>query len=248
MLSSHSIVSSSRTVRPCTPWGGRRIGQWRTIRATVCSSAPHTQATEAAISHLCKQEQKRRTSVQRRLSRIHAVLGRVIREGWAPMSGMNVRKSCSDLQPLRIPLVIRPEHALLLLSSDELMSYCCAAATNGCLYLRCRTFQQPGGHVSSEWSRCSGSMAQHAKDSVAAFRRNSAGWMPSRIDRLSAGVGRRNPVAVCKNSLMIGSMRQVWAQRHQAGAQHSAVERTMAKVAVRKVAAPAPQLESPSRL
>ena len=31
MLSSHSVVSSSSTVRPCSPWGGRWIGHWRTI-------------------------------------------------------------------------------------------------------------------------------------------------------------------------------------------------------------------------
>jgi len=30
VLSSHSIVSSSRTVRPCSQWGGRWIGHWRT--------------------------------------------------------------------------------------------------------------------------------------------------------------------------------------------------------------------------
>jgi len=30
VLSSHSVVSSSRTVRPCSPWGGRWIGQSRT--------------------------------------------------------------------------------------------------------------------------------------------------------------------------------------------------------------------------
>ena len=30
VLSSHSIVSSSRTVRPCTQWRGRWIGYWRT--------------------------------------------------------------------------------------------------------------------------------------------------------------------------------------------------------------------------
>jgi len=30
MLSSHLVVSSSRTVRPCNPGGGRWIGHWRT--------------------------------------------------------------------------------------------------------------------------------------------------------------------------------------------------------------------------
>jgi len=40
MLRSHSVVSSSRTVRPCSPWEGRWIGHWRTTWSTVCSSAP----------------------------------------------------------------------------------------------------------------------------------------------------------------------------------------------------------------
>ena len=42
MLSSHSVVSSSRTVRPCSPRGGRWIWHWRTTWSTVCSSALHS--------------------------------------------------------------------------------------------------------------------------------------------------------------------------------------------------------------
>ena len=63
-LSSQSIVWSSRTVRPCSRW----IGHWRTTWSVVCSSAPHSQAAEGAILHLCRQERKRPTPVQRRLS------------------------------------------------------------------------------------------------------------------------------------------------------------------------------------
>jgi len=44
-----------------------------------------------AIPHLCKQERKRPTPVRRRLSRAHAVLGRVIPGGWVPVSRMKVR-------------------------------------------------------------------------------------------------------------------------------------------------------------
>ena len=51
-----------------------------------------------------------------------------------------------------------------------------------------------GGRVSVECSRCPGSMAWHARDSVAPLRRSSAGWMPARIGRLSVGVGCRHPV------------------------------------------------------
>ena len=46
VLNSHSIVSWSGTVRPCSPWGGRWIGHCRTIWSTVCSSAPHSQVAE----------------------------------------------------------------------------------------------------------------------------------------------------------------------------------------------------------
>jgi len=104
------------------------------------------------------------------------------------------------------------------------------------------------GQVSAEWSRCPGSMARRARDSVVPMRRSSAGWMLARIGRLSAGVGRRHPVTIGKESLMAESMRWVWAQRHQTGAQYSAVEWTKTRVAVRRVVAPAPQPEPASRL
>jgi len=78
--------------------------------------------------------------------------------------------------------------------------------------------------------------------------RSSAGWMPARIGRLSAGLGRRHPVTIRKASLMVGSMRRVWALRHHTGAQYSAVEWTRARVTVRNVVAPAPQPEPASRL
>ena len=84
--------SSSRTVRPCSPWGGRWIGHWRTIWLTVCSSAPHSQAAEEAIPHLYKHERKRPTPVRRWLNRTQALLGRVIPGGWVPVSGMKVRR------------------------------------------------------------------------------------------------------------------------------------------------------------
>ena len=52
-------------------------------------------------------------------------------------------------------------------------------------------------------------MARRTRDSVAPLRRSSAGWMLARVGRLSAGVGCRHPVTVCKASLMVGSMRRV---------------------------------------
>jgi len=48
--------------------------------------------------------------------------------------------------------------------------------------------------------------------------------MPARIGRLSAGMGCRHPVTIRKASVIMGSIRRVWALQHQTGAQHSAVE------------------------
>ena len=94
----------------------------------------------------------------------------------------------------------------MLLLSDELMS--CAADTNGCLDLR-RRASALDVLVSAEWSRSSGSMARRTRDSVAALRRSSAGWMLARIGKLSAGVGRRHQATIRKASLMTESMRRV---------------------------------------
>ena len=40
-------------------------------------------------------------------------------------------------------------------------------------------------------------ISRRAGESVALLRRNPAGWMPARMERLSAGVGRRHPVKLC---------------------------------------------------
>jgi len=74
----------------------------------VYSSAPHSQAAEEAIPHLYKQERKRPTPVRRRLSRIHAVLGRVIREGGCWCRDESTESRVGVVQPLPLPLVIRP--------------------------------------------------------------------------------------------------------------------------------------------
>jgi len=134
----------------------------------------------------------------------------------------------------------------MLLLSDKLMSGC-AAGTNECLNLRGHAFS-PNGQVNAEWSRCPGSMARRARDSVAPLRQSSTGWMPARIGRLSAGIARRHPVTVRKASLMAGLVRRVWELRQHTGARYSAVECTRAKVAVRNVGAPTPQSELASRL
>jgi len=72
VLSSQSIVSS-RSGRAMHR--GRWIGHWKTSWPTVSPFAPQSQTTEAAIPHLCKQEQKCPTLVRRRLSRTQAVTG-----------------------------------------------------------------------------------------------------------------------------------------------------------------------------
>jgi len=76
---SHPPEPSSRAVQ----WGGRWIGHSSTTWSLVCSFATHSQAAEEAVSHLYQQERKRPRPVQRRLSRIHAVLGRAIPRGGA---------------------------------------------------------------------------------------------------------------------------------------------------------------------
>ena len=61
-------------------------------------------------------------------------------------------------------------------------------------------------------------------------------------------VGMRHPVTVRSALLITGSMKRVWALRHQTGAQCSAVEYTRARVAVRRTEAPAFQVVPASRL
>jgi len=115
------------------------------------------------------------------------------------------------------------------------------------LDLRRRAFAV-NGWLSTQWSKCPNSMAWRARDSVAPLQRSSAGWMTARIGRLSTSVGRRHPVTIRKALLMAGLMRWVWALWHQTEAQYSAVECTRSRVAVRRVVAPAPQLEPASHL
>ena len=75
-------------------------------------------------------------------------------------------------------------------------------------------------------------------ESVAPFRWSTTGWMPARIGKLSADVRRRHPCTIRKASLMAGSIKRVWALRHQTGAQYSAVEYIRTKVTVHNVVAP----------
>ena len=98
ILSSHLIVSSSRTVRLCGL--GRWIGRWRTTWSTVCSFAPHSQAAEEVMPYLYNQ-------VWRRLSWTQALLGRVMLGGRCQCWRWKYEVLWDCLCPLSIPLVIR---------------------------------------------------------------------------------------------------------------------------------------------
>ena len=136
MLSSHSIVSSSRSVRPCSPWWGRWIGHWRTTWSTVCIFAPHSQAAEEAISHYYKQWQKRPTPARSRLSWTQTVLRRVAPAMWVRVSGMKIRSLVGLFVLSAFHWWSAQCDARFLLLSDKVMS-CRPADTNGCLDMRC---------------------------------------------------------------------------------------------------------------
>ena len=166
---SHRPEPSGRAA--CSPWGVQWVGHWRTTWSTVCSSARHSQAEEEAIPHLCKQEQKRPTPVREAVKPDARCSWEGHPGGWVLVPG--IKLSCPTVfafHPWSAQCTAR-------MSSDELMS-CCVASTNGCLDLRCRAFA-PGGQVSAEWSRCPGSMARRARESVAHLRRNSGCWIPA---------------------------------------------------------------------
>ena len=54
----------------------------KTTWSTVCSSTPHSQAAEEAITHLCKQERKRSTLVWRQAGSTLFLGGSLQRGGW----------------------------------------------------------------------------------------------------------------------------------------------------------------------
>ena len=89
-LSQHG-VSSSKTVRPCAPYGARCTGHAVRTWSAVCSEAPHSQFGEGARPHLCMDEWNRPTPIRRRLSLTQAARGKPIPTGLAPVSGTNAR-------------------------------------------------------------------------------------------------------------------------------------------------------------
>ena len=121
VLSSHSIVSSSRTVRPCSPWVGRWIGHWRTTWSTVCYSAPHSQAAEEAIP-ICTNMSGNARRWCEVGCRTHALLGRVIPGVWVPVSGMKMRSLVGLSVHSAFHWWSAQCAARMLLLSDELMN------------------------------------------------------------------------------------------------------------------------------
>jgi len=244
VLSSQSITTHHPEPSDRAPWGGRWIGRQQS--STVWSSAPHSQTAEEVIPYLCKQERKRLAPVRGRLGWTHAVLGRTIPGGW---DGDGSTESRSALQLSAFNRWSAQGVALLLLSSDKLMS-CCAVRTNGCLDLR-RRASALHAQASAEWDRCPDSMAWRARDSTCALQRSSVGWMPARNQKIvrwcrtqapshhSQGVvgGRLNEAGV-----------STAAPDRSVVQQYFAVEWTRAKVALRNVVAPAPQPEPANRL
>ena len=83
---------------------------------------------------------------------------------------------------------------------------------------------------------------------MACLRRSSAGLMPTRMGRLSNGVGLKHPFTTRSVSLITVLCTQVCTLRHQTGAQYSTVEYTRAKAAAPRTAALAPHLNPASRL
>ena len=80
---------------------------------------------------------------------------------------------------------------------------------------------------------------------LARLHRSLIGRIPAKTNKSSIGVGRRHPVTVQKTSL-IGLFRtRVRALQHKTGKQYSAGECARARVAVRNVVAPTPQVSIP---
>ena len=109
-------------------------------------------------------------------------------------------------------------------SSDKLFNSFHAAGTKGRLDLSlpwcasCCPTNCPCSTPSGSW------IARFAKESVAPNWRSSAGWMPARTGKSSAGVGRKHPVTMRKASLRMLSTRRICVLRNQTGAQYSAVK------------------------
>ena len=177
MLSSHSVVSTSRTAWSCSTWGGGwlHIGDQHGRRFVILR---HTHRLQRRPYPICT---SRSGYVRHRCGGGEAgprlFLGGSLPGEWVPVSGMNMRILVGLSAHSAFHWWLSQWAARMLLLPDEVMR-CCVAGTNGCLQLRRRAFALDG-RVSAEWSRFPGSMAWRARDSVAPLR-TSAGWMLAR--------------------------------------------------------------------
>ena len=133
-------------------------------------------------------------------------------------------------------------------SLDKLPNSFHAAGTNGCLDLSLPRSPSccPTNCLCSTWS---GSwIAQFAKESIAPYRRSSAGWMPASTGKISVGVERKHPVTMRKASLRMLSMRQICILIHQTVAQYLSMEYTKERAEMGNVLAPAPHPDPASCL
>jgi len=124
MLSSHSVVSSSRTIRPCSPWGGRWIGHWRKTWSTVCSSAPHLQAAGEAIPRFVQAEAETSDTGAEAVKLDTGPSLEGHSGGVCAGVGDENRESCEFVRPLRIPLAIRPlrrTYVVVVRWADEML-------------------------------------------------------------------------------------------------------------------------------
>jgi len=114
-------------------------------------------------THLHKQEWKRPTPVQGRLSQAHTDVGRVILGEWVLVVWVKVQSLVRLCHHSAFHWWYAQCTARTLLS-DELLS-CCAVSTNECFDLR-RHAITLDGRVTIEWSRCIGSIAGLAGERV----------------------------------------------------------------------------------
>ena len=155
MLISHLIVLSSRTVRPCSPWGGRWIGHWRTTCSTVCSSAPHSKVAERPY-RICA---SRSGNVRHRCRGREAVKVDP-RCSWQRYfrRGCRCRDKSAESRGVVQPSAFHrwsAQNAALLLLSDKLMN-CCGAGASRCLDLRCRALPLDGQVSADVQAPCHG--------------------------------------------------------------------------------------------
>jgi len=113
----------------------------------------HTHRPPRRPYPICASKRKKRPTLARnRLSRIHAVLVRVIPGWWVPVSGMKVRSLVVLFSHSAFHRWSAHSSGFLFLLLDELIS-CCAGATNACLDLRRHAFRFCG-QLRTAWSGC----------------------------------------------------------------------------------------------